>query len=122
MQHGLAASHCARIFLSYNQIVTLLTKLLYHVGLDSRFNQQPASDRLLGACNGEAGRIESRLYVHAVVHQVGNELRVCERLIGSAHDAESDMCVAVLHKRRNDGVERTLAGSECIGMGGVKNK
>ena len=63
---------------------------------------------------GEARRLERRLNVHAVIHHVGDKLRVRLRLVQAAHDAEADVDVVLLHEGRNDGVERALARRERI--------
>ena len=45
-----------------------------------------------------------------VAFKVGHELSMSQRLVGSAHNAEANMQIALLHDRGNDGVERALAG------------
>src|SRR6185312_2259855 len=65
---------------------------------------------------GESRLFERGLDVHAEVNNVGNELRLGLRLVPAAHDAEADMNVALLHKGRNDGVERALVSGKGIGQ------
>src|ERR1700730_6461521 len=45
-----------------------------------------------------------------------------EGLIGAAHDAESNVSVASFHETRDDGVIRTFAPREDIGMGGIERE
>jgi len=49
--------------------------------------------------------------VHTIVNDVG-ELRVALSLIPAAHDAETDMDLALLHECRDDGVDRALVSGE----------
>ena len=49
-----------------------------------------------------------------VIDDVGDELRVRLRLVQSAHDAEADVHVVLLHEPRNDGVERALPRREHV--------
>ncbi len=63
----------------------------------------------------EARLLHRGLDVHVVVDHIGDKLRVRKRLIHAAHDAETNVLVAVLHKGGNDGVERTLVTGERIG-------
>ena len=67
---------------------------------------------------GEARLFERGLDVHAVVDDVGDELRVGLRLVPAAHDAEADVDVALLHEGRDDGVQGTLVSGERIGQAG----
>jgi len=41
-------------------------------------------------------------------------LSVRQRLVQTAHDAEADVLIAVLHEGRNNGVEGSLAPCECV--------
>jgi hypothetical protein len=63
----------------------------------------------------EARRFQRFLHVHSVIDDVGNELRVRQRLHRAAHDAEADVLVALFHEGRNDGVEGALAAGENVG-------
>src|ERR1043166_973323 len=72
--------------------------------------------------NGKARSFKRRLDVHAVVDKVGYILGMRERLVGPAHDAEPNMHVTALHKGRNDGMKRTLARLESVGVRAVKRK
>ena len=69
-----------------------------------------------GIALGEARRFQRRLNVHPVIDDIGDELRVRQRLVRPAHDAEADMLIAAFHESRNDGVERPLAAGEHVGM------
>lgn len=44
------------------------------------------------------------------------------RLVQPAHDAETDVQIALLHETGNDGVERTLARSEKVGARRVEHE
>ena len=57
-----------------------------------------------------------------VIDHIGDKLRVGQRLIHAAHDAEANVLVAVLHEGGNDGVEGTLAAGECIGRLAIDGK
>src|SRR3954451_24045176 len=59
---------------------------------------------------GEARGFERELDVHAVVDDVGDELRVGLCLVETAHDAEADVDAVLLHEGRDDGVEGAFAG------------
>src|SRR5690349_11690575 len=59
---------------------------------------------------------ERLLHIHAVIDDIGNELRMGERLIGSAHNAKPDMRIAALHESRNDGVKRPFAARKYVWM------
>src|SRR4029079_9823957 len=65
--------------------------------------------------DGEAGGVEGGLHVHSVVHDIGNELRVCDWLIRSSHNAKAYVLIPFFHERRNDGVKRALARREYVG-------
>ena len=58
----------------------------------------------------EARRVDRRLHIHAIVDQVGDDLRMAHRLVVRAHDAERQFAMAVAERqRRDDGVHRPLA-------------
>ena len=82
-----------------------LGKLLKGLKRHARFDGDVAARRRFLR---EARGFERRLNVHSVVDHVGNELRVRQRLIGSAHDAEPDVHIAALHECGNDGLESGL--------------
>ena len=63
----------------------------------------------------EARLFHRGLNVHVVVDDVGNKLRVRQRLIHSSHDAETDVLVPVFHEGGNDGVEGTFVAGKRIG-------
>src|SRR5579884_2552442 len=69
---------------------------------------------------GEARGFEGGLYVHAEVHDVGNELRVRLRLIEAAHDAEGDARFALLHEGGDDRVQRALVAGHDVGRAGLE--
>ena len=81
------------IFLTHVEVVAFLAQFFNDFGLDSRFDQQAAADWFGGAGDREARRFQGGLNIHPVIHNVGDELRVRQRLIGSAHDSEPD-CVS----------------------------
>jgi len=120
MQNGLAPAHDSGIFLANLKIVAFAAKRVEHGGLDTRFDKEIAGDSTGG--NSEAWSFQRSLNVHVVVNKVGDKLRVGQRLVGPAHDAEADVNVALLHERRNDGVKRTLAWRQNIGMSGFKGE
>src|SRR5579863_1707034 len=101
---GLAASHEERKIAADIQVVAHRRQLLAHVGGNAVFDQNFAADAEI-AGDGEASDFHGGLQVHSVVDDVGDELGVGERLVGAAHDAESDVVVAVFHEGGNDGVE-----------------
>ena len=70
----------------------------------------------------ETRLLQRSLHIHAVINDVGDELRVRLRLVPAAHDAEADVHVALLHERRDDGVERTLVSGKRIGQAGRELK
>ena len=78
-------------------LVAALGKLLQGAGGHARFNRDVAAG---GVALGEARRFQRRLQVHAVIDDIGDELRVRQRLIRAAHDAEADVLVAALHEGR----------------------
>ena len=49
-------------------------------------------------------------------------MRVGQRLVEAAHDAEADVIVALLHEGRNDGVKGALARRERVRVGGIEMK
>ena len=61
--------------------------------------------------DGETGLLQRLLDVHVVVGNVGDELRVSQRLVGSAHDAETDVLIPTFHESWNDCVIGALARS-----------
>src|SRR5258706_7050383 len=70
----------------------------------------------------EARGCERSLNIHAVIDYVRDELSLRLRLVGAAHDTESDFLLAFLHERGNDGVIRALARSKRVRMLGVRRK
>src|SRR5271169_3298536 len=70
----------------------------------------------------EPRRLERLLDVHPVIDIIRRKLRMRQRLIGSSHDSESDVQIAALHERRNDGVEGPLASREHVGAGGIERE
>src|SRR5215472_11394033 len=96
-------------------------ELLADIGGDAIFDENLAGEVEIVA-HGEAGGFHRRLQVHPIINNVRNELGVSERLVGSAHDPESDVVVTMLHEGWNDGMKGTLAGGERIGFGGVKHE
>ena len=77
----------------------------------------------VGGRFGEARGFERALNIHPEVHHIGDELRMRQRLIRPAHDAESDMQIAFLHERGNDGVKRALAaGASTLGCSGFERE
>src|SRR4051794_1815859 len=62
----------------------------------------------------EAPRLQRLLDVHPEVRDVDHELRVRLRLVPSAHDAEPDPDVVLLHESGNDRVQRPLAARERV--------
>src|SRR4029077_11877060 len=81
-----------------------------------------ASDFLFHGLHGETRLGEWSLNVHAVIHDIRNKLGVRQRLVGSAHDTESDMRISLLHESGNNGVKRPLARRPRIGMAGIEQK
>ncbi len=63
----------------------------------------------------EARGFERGLYIHSVIDNIRDKLRMRQRLIRSAHDAETDMHVAALHVGGDDGMKRPLASREHVG-------
>ena len=57
-----------------------------------------------------------------VVDDVRHKLRMSERLIQAAHDAEANVLVVPLHECGNDGMKRTLVAGKCIGRRGSSEK
>src|SRR5437660_7585720 len=90
------------------------------VGLHPRFNHDLTSHLIAG--HGESGRLQSSLDVHSIIHNIAYKLRMGQRLIGPANNAESHVYIAMFHKSRNDRVKRTLARRQRVGMPWIKNK
>ncbi len=76
----------------------------------------------LRACLGEARGLQRRLRVHAVVGHVGDELRVGQRLVGAAHDAEGHHRAVFFQKSGDNCVKTPFAGLQFIGMSGRQDK
>src|SRR5882724_3447393 len=57
----------------------------------------------------KARRFHRRLNVHFVVSQIRNVLRVCLRLVPSAHDAKRHAYIALLREGGNNRMQRPLA-------------
>src|ERR1700722_1723111 len=71
----------------------------------------------IAAFEGSLGKpwfLERGLHVHSVIHHIRDKLRVRLRLVPSAHDAEPDVNVALLHERRNNRVQRPLMPGQRI--------
>ena len=111
VQHGLATSHGGGIFTTDVQLVSHRGKFLQDVRFYSRLNSYVTAT--FGAYR-EACIFQRGLNIHAVVHHVGDELRMGQRLVRAAHDSESDVLLAAFHERGNDSVKRTLAWSQSI--------
>ena len=81
--------------------------------------RNPHLDRHIAARRiqlGESRSLQRRLQIHPVIDDVRNKLRVRQRLIESAHDAEPGVHIALFHERRNNRVQGTLAAREHIRM------
>ena len=76
-------------------VIVAGTILLSLSGRHAGFDRDRTS-ALVG--DGEARVLERRLDVHAIVDDIRHELRMRQRLIRAAHNAESDMQVAALHE------------------------
>ena len=86
---------------------------LHHVVADAVF------DLHLFAFEEHARPVDRGLQVHAVIDDVGDDMRVAHRLIGAAHDPERHVDAAVAHRqRRNDGVQRPLRRADAVRMTG----
>jgi len=58
--------------------------------------------------------LERCLHVHSVIDHVRDKLRVRLSLVPPSHDAEPDVNVVLLHKGRNNRVQRTLVSGQRI--------
>src|SRR5215469_15882528 len=91
-------------------------------------HQSPRLHSALNRYMAEAGthresrRRKCSLDIHAVVHQVGNELSMRQRLIGTSHDAEANVLITLLHKCRNDRVVRAFVSGEYVRVCGAQDK
>src|SRR5437764_1646896 len=70
----------------------------------------------------EPRRLQRCLNVHLEISKVGYELRVCLRLVPTAHDSERHARIAFLSKRGNNGVQRPLSSCQGVGRRRVKRK
>src|SRR5579884_2179290 len=119
MHNGVPAPHQARIFFVYIQNMSHAGQFVPYLRADTRLNVYMAAS--LGV-NRKAWGFERLLDVHPVVRNVRDELRVREWLICPTHDAEADVLVSSLHKRRNDGVKRTLMRRDYVRRVRIKRK
>src|ERR1017187_7918357 len=62
------------------------------------------------------------LNIHVVVGDVGHKLRMSQRLIQPAHDAEADVLVASLHEGGDDGMERALVAGKHVERRGTERE
>src|SRR5579863_8517766 len=97
------------------------SQLLPHFGGHAIFDENVAADPEIRAY-GEPRRLYGGLKVHPVIDHVGDELSVRQRLVGASHNAESNVIVAVLHKRRNDGMKRALVRGESVRLVGIEHE
>ena len=94
-------------------------ELLDHGRRNARLHGQIAAVK----CSfGKARRFERSLDVHPEIHDVGNKLGMRLGLVPASHDAESDACIALLHERGNDGVQRTLVWRERVRMAALERE
>src|SRR5690242_2759944 len=70
----------------------------------------------------EPRRLQRCLNVHLEISKVREELRVCLRLIPTAHDSKRYARIAFLRKRGNNRVQRPLPSCQSVGRRGVKRK
>src|SRR6185312_9697358 len=106
-----SAAHALEVARPYGDFVSLLAQAGNHVRSDSVLHPHVAAAEV----PLRPARCPERvLDVHSKVHYVGDELRVGQRLVESAHDSESDVALTVGHKARNDGVQRTGAGTQRV--------
>src|ERR1051325_2523236 len=89
-----------------------VTNLRRHAILDRNIATTKCSLR-------KSRRFESGLDAHSMIHNVRYELSMRLPLIQPAHDSEPHMHAALLHERRNNGMERPLAGSQRVRMSGI---
>src|SRR5712691_8530463 len=109
--HRLPSSHKGREGAAQINLVPFVLQFLADIAREPVFHGDVAS------CKGmlaEPRVFQRRLDVHFEVHYIGDKLRVGLRLIPPTHDAEGDAHIALLHHGRDDGVERPLAGLQCI--------
>jgi hypothetical protein len=66
---------------------------LPHFRRHSRLNDEVAPTLWT---DSETGVLRSLLDIHAVVDQVGNELRVGQRLVRSSHDPEANVLLSMI--------------------------
>src|SRR5258708_40321108 len=82
-------------------------------------------DRHIASCRvslGEAWGFERGLNIHPVIDNVRYELGVSQRLIGAAHNAETDVLRTALHQGRNDGVKRPLSARENVRVSRIERE
>src|SRR4029077_20867127 len=103
----------------YLELMSHCRKLLQRLRLYARLDHDVTSPQW---ADGEAGCLEGGLNVQAIVRNIGNKLRMGERLIRSAHDSESDVLLSTLHERRNNGMERTLTRHQRVGMSWIQHE
>src|SRR5450759_2071120 len=83
VHYYLPATHCRGVFLPHVELMAHGGKFLAHFRCHSRLNHEVAPTLWT---DSETGVLQSLLDIHAVVDQVGNELRVGQRLVRSSHD------------------------------------
>src|SRR6266478_7240651 len=120
VHHGLSASHQRGVLLARGEVVPLITQCLQDLGLNPRLDHNVTTYRIVR--DGESGRFDRGLDIHAVVHKVGDKLRVGQRLVWTTHDAKADVQVALLHKSWNDRVKWPLARLQRVGMAGIEHE
>ena len=99
IEHGLAPAHRGGICAAHIEDVAHVRELVANIrGSASITMLQPKCAGTWLTVKRAVG--ERLLDIHVVVDEVGDELRVGKGLVDSAHDAEADVLVAMLHKSR----------------------
>src|SRR2546429_4698263 len=70
----------------------------------------------------ETRRFERGLNVHLEIRKIGNELRVCLRLVPSPHDSKCHARIALLGERRDDRVQGTFPSRKGVRRCGIERE
>ena len=103
--------HVRGVLLAYFKDVPFAGKAVDGGLADARLDENVAAELLR---DGETSRLKRRLDVHAVVDNVGYELRMREGLVHATHDAEADVTITLLHEGRDNGVEWALMSVKSV--------
>jgi len=107
----IAPAHALEIARPHGYVVTLASQARDHARRYPIFDPHAATIKI---AFGEASCLQGGFNIHPEIDDIGNKLCVRLCLVEAAHDAESDPPVTALHKRGNDGVQRTRSRAKRI--------